>query len=232
VKQTIAVIAILALIAGQIGLVVKASFNDAPATRLSQIAPRPQDLAPGQTLETIAPYADLVAHEWDADAKLVEASMQIDWPDGYDPIAEGTLPVGGWLLLGYATPDKLLTMRIDRGSGTIVDTAIVPLTHDLANNYLSHPIMYGQGGRTSDMAVLAFEIAYGTAFRNDCSFRRPQSWVVPTVGSHGLPVWHISYVNRHDDQPADYLSGDLDSETGAIENVTGQNLQCEPKKSD
>ena len=231
-KQTIAIVMILALIAGQVGFAVKASFNDGPATHLSDVAPRPREMTPGQSLETIAPYADSVAQSWDSAAKLVEASMQIDWPDGYDPVAEGTLPIGGWLLLGYATEKNLLTMRIDRGSGTIVETAIVPLTPDLATSYLSHVISYAPGGRTSTMAMLAFEIAYGTAFRNDCSFRRPQSWVIPSTGPDDSSVWRISYVNRHDDQPADYLTGDLDQTSGAIEYVTGQDVECQPKKSD
>jgi len=232
VKRIVPVVILLAIIIAQVILAATGFASADSQTSLTDIARRPDDLGNGLTLETIQPYAQSVAADWHGDAVLVMATMQIDWPDGFDPIAEGNLPPGGWLLLGYTSGNELLTMRIDRGSGTIVQTAIVGLSNTERDSYRSHVIDFSQASTTSENAAMAFEIAYGTAFRAECEGRRPQSWLVAGASpTSGAMAWLISYVNRSDDSPPDYMTGEIDWATGSIGQVSGQDAACAPIQS-
>jgi len=177
-------------------------------------------------LEGIWPFANEVAIDWRDNARLVGASMQIDWPREGDsqPLAE--LPLGGWIFLAFLSDDDLLTMRIDRGSGTIVETKQLVLGDRARAAYAAHPIELSAATTRSGTAAQAAETAYGLDFRSACHDQRFMSWLtVRQDDVAGIPNWHIEYVVRAD-EPQPSLKLDIDWRSGEIGDVENATEPC------
>ncbi|HRA46694.1 MAG TPA: hypothetical protein PK819_01335 [Thermomicrobiales bacterium] len=226
-KKWIPILLLVALVGGQLGMII---FNVRSTNRhneLTNVPPRPENLGTALTFETIMPYAQRVANTWQPDAQLVSASMQIDWPEEFDPIQEGGLPPGGWILLGFVSGDEILTMRIDRGSGTIVQNAIIGISKSETDTYASHAIDFNQAAVTSVTAATAFEVSNGERFRQACPQNRGQSFIRPELDTaSGNWVWDISYIDRPPNQDVRYMTGQIDWRTGQQTNVKNTDLTC------
>jgi hypothetical protein len=177
-------------------------------------------------LEGIWTFANGVATNWRADAQLVAASMQIDWPHAADDLPLTELARGGWIFMAYLSQDDLLTMRIDRGSGTIVETRLTNLDDKARDAYAAHPIDLNAATTRSGTAAQAAEAAYGLEFRNACRDQRFMSWLnVEHDLNTGTPHWHIEYEARAD-EPQPSMKLDIDWQTGDIRNVENATAPC------
>jgi hypothetical protein len=177
-------------------------------------------------LEGIMPFATRVAEDWSADASLTRASMQIDWPPDKVTGAVTQLPFGGWIFLSFLGSDGLLTMRIDRGSGIIVDTRILTIGDRFRDEFGSTPIDLSKASTTSGTAAAAAETAHGTTFRSACPDKRHTSWLSPQPDpATGQMGWHIEY-EAQSDQPQPSMTMDVDWQTGQIENLANANQPC------
>ena len=129
-----------AIVVIQLGLLGYAVSRASTPTRLaSPIRPTTEPQFP-LDLEGIWPFASNVATSWKSDAALVRANMQLDWPgEAGNPPAK-QLPIGGWIFMTFLSSDGLLTMRIDRGSGLIVDTEILDIDSRFRDAFPATPI--------------------------------------------------------------------------------------------
>jgi hypothetical protein len=177
-------------------------------------------------LEGIMPFATGVAQGWSPDASLTRASMQIDWPQDKASGAVTQLPFGGWIFLTFLGSDGLLTMRIDRGSGIIVDTRILTIDDRFRDEFGSTPIDLSAASTTSGTAAAAAETAHGTTFRSACPDKRHTSWLSAQPDpATGNMAWHIEYQTQGDQsQPS--MTMDVDWQTGQIENLANDNQPC------
>ena len=177
-------------------------------------------------LEGIWTFSNGVATEWRADAQLVGASMQIDWPHEADDRPLSELAHGGWIFMAFLSQDDLLTMRIDRGSGTVVETRLTNLDNKARDAYAEHPIDLNAATTRSGTAAQAAEAAYGLEFRNACRSQRFMSWLNVEQDANSRTLhWHIEYEARADEpQPSMVL--DIDWQTGEIRNVENATTPC------
>jgi hypothetical protein len=229
VKKVIPILLLASLLGAQLALI---GFDIASSRKLDEqvaVAAQPEPMAGNIGIEEVLPNATTTAQIWKSDATLVEASIQIDWPDDWATSASGQLPPGGWVLLGYISGTELLTMRIERGGGIIVQMQVTQISEDVAADYRSNVFDIAAAKQTSADAAMAFDIAHGAAFRQACAFRRGQSYLHPEISSSsGQWVWAISYLNRRENDPAQYMTGEIDWATGSIDQVVDTNLPCDP----
>jgi hypothetical protein len=177
-------------------------------------------------LEGILPLATSVAQGWSTDAHLTRASMQIDWPPDKISGPVTQLPFGGWIFLSFVGSEGLLTMRIDRGSGIIVDTSILGIGDRFRNEFGSTPIDLSKTSTRSGTAALAAETAHGTAFRSACPDKRHASWLsAQPAAANGQMAWHIEYESQGE-QPQPSMTMDVNWQTGQIENLANENQPC------
>lgn len=176
-------------------------------------------------LETIMPFAGGVAADWRADSRLVGASMQIDWPHERGTQAALDLPPGGWIFLAFLSENDLLTMRIDRASGVIVQTSLISLGDRARSGYADRAIDLVESTTSSSTAALAAETAHGTAFRNACPDQRFLSWLTARKSADGRVDWHIEYPSVAD-EPQPPLEMDIDWQSGQIQNVANASAPC------
>jgi len=177
-------------------------------------------------LEGIIPFATSVAQDWSADASLTRASMQIDWPPDKVNGTVTQLPPGGWIFLSFLGSNGLLTMRIDRGSGVIVDTRILAIGERFRDEFGATPIDLSKASTTSGTAALAAETAHGTAFRSACPDKRHTSWLsAQSDPVTGQMAWHIEY-EAQSDPPQPSMTMDVDWQTGQIENLANDRQPC------
>ena len=177
-------------------------------------------------LEGIVPFAREVATSWRTDSQLVGASMQIDWPrEPTDKLAL-ELPPGGWIFLAFLSQDDLLTLRIDRASGSIVQTGLISLDKQTPADYAAQLVDLTAASTSSGTALLAAEASYGTDFRNACPDQRFTSWLtVRRLPEADSQAWHIEYKSIADEpQPA--MTMNVDWQSGEIQNVTNAAEPC------
>ncbi len=217
---------IVALILAQIALAGYAFASGEEDTRpIPPITPAEEPLFP-LAFEAIQGFATNEARSWREDAVLVQSNLQVDWhrEDVGDPI--GQVPRGGWIMFAFVSEDDMLTMRLDRGSGTIVETRVVSLDDASLERYLSNPVDYSQARVASLTAMTAVEAAYGNAWRSKCYDRRYISWVtIRTDAETGERFWHIEYEEREGELGTN-LTADVSWQSGEIMNVRNQNLPC------
>jgi hypothetical protein len=217
---------IVALILAQVALAGYAFATGEEDTRpIPPITPQDEPLFP-LAFEAILPFVDEQAKAWREDAVLVQSNLQVDWhrEDVGDPV--GQVPRGGWIMFAYVSGDDLLTLRLDRGSGTIVETRVVLLDEDSIHRYLRNPVDYGQARVASLTAMTAVEAAYGNQYRSKCYDRRHVSWAtILTDEDTGERFWHIEYEEREADLGTN-MTADVSWQTGEIVNVTHEDLPC------
>lgn len=191
------------------------------------IRPTTEPLFP-LAFEGIYEFADEQARTWKDDAVLVQSNLQVDWPrePQDEPAPLGQIPRGGWIMFAYVSGEEMLTIRMDRGSGTIVETRVVTLDADSRARYLANPIDYGQSKVASLTAMTAVEATYGNTFRTQCMDRRYVSWVtIRTDDATGERFWRIEY-EEQDGGIDSSLSVDISWQTGEMQNVVNADRPC------
>lgn len=223
-----ATIGILLIIVAQVALIGYSVASGADDTRPKPpIRPTSEPLFP-LAFEGIYQFASEQARTWKDDAVLVQSNLQVDWPrepqDDPDPL--GQVPRGGWIMFAYVSGDEMLTIRMDRGSGTIVETRVVTLDEDSRVRYLANPVDYSQAKVASLTAMTAVEATYGNAFRTKCMDRRYVSWVtIRTDDTSGERYWRIEYEEQEAGVGSNF-SVDISWATGEMENVVNADRPC------
>ena len=215
--------AIIVLQAALLGYgLTRASPTDHLQTPISP----PSDLAMPLEIETVLPFAQSVAKTWRSEAKLVRANLQIDWPHEPTAARKSDLPAGGWIMLAFVGGDKMLTMRLDRGSGIIVEGRISTLDAKTQSSYGASPLDLASASTTSGTAMQAVEAAYGNSFRTACPDQRFTSWIFSAVDpATGARSWHAEYEQRSD-SPQPSMSVDIAWATGDLSNVKNATQPC------
>jgi len=224
--RRIGLIICVAIVLIQLGLIGYSATRASTPIRLrAPLQPTTQPPMP-LDLEGIWPFASKVATDWHADASLVRASMQIDWPGDAGTVPAGQLPTGGWIFLTFLSSDGLLTMRIDRGSGVIVDTETLDIDSKFRDAFSTTPIDFAAAKTSSGTAASAAEVAYGATFRSACPDRRHTSWIAVRVDpATGALSWHVEYESRGD-QPQPAMTMDVDWKSADIQNVENATEPC------
>jgi hypothetical protein len=187
-------------------------FGGAYANQLRQDAAMPDPAAIASfpfdtpanalTLMTGRERADQVAKAWDANARLVYASMQIDWPNGQPPETVTSISPFGWLRFVYLadidggrTDRATLSILIERVSGKLINQTVNQWTESFAEGDL-----FAQVTTSDTTAVLGTELGGGTDFRAACPKVRNRSIVSLVLDqSSGQPVWVIGYPGKNGD---------------------------------
>ena len=154
------------------------------------------------TLMTGRERADQVAKAWDANARLVYASMQIDWPNEAPPTTVTSISPFGWLRFVYLTDinggrtDRAtLSILIERVSGRLINQTVNQWTENFAEGDL-----FAQVTTSDTTAVLGTELGGGTSFRAACPDIRNRSIVSLVLDpSSGQPTWVIGYPGKNGD---------------------------------
>jgi len=212
----IATALVMAVIIAQIGIAAYAIATDDPETEPDvPIVPAAGITVP-LDLETVATLGLEIAREWRIDPILVNAGMQVDWPDESIEQLPAELPPGGWAILRYLSGNDMLTLRVDRGSGVVVETEVLRLAEEDAAHLAAHAIDFRRASTNSATAVLAAEAAYGQRYRAACPDRRRQSWIgVIADASRGRPAWFVRYQDNDRRETItlsvriDWASGDI-----------------------
>ena len=228
-KKIIPILLVAILLGGQLALIAYGVTTTNQNNEQVAAAAQPEPMSGNIGIEQVLPNATQTAQAWKSDATLVEVSMQVDWPEDFSSSAAGQLPPGGWILFGFISGTELLTMRIERGGGNIVQMQVTPVTEDVAADYLSKVFDLAAAQQPSADAAMAFDIAHGEHFRAACPFWRGQSYMHPELSAAtGAWVWALSYLNRRQNDPAQYMTGELDWATGSIDQVQDTELPCDP----
>jgi hypothetical protein len=197
-----------------------------PADRLQTPISPPDEIAIPLDLEGIVPFANSVAAGWRSDSELVRANMQLDWPRDRPDANQSALPRGGWIMLAYVGGNELLTMRIDRGSGTIVEARLSDLDETTRASYANAVLDLSTATTTSATAMQAAEAAYGHEFRTECPDLRYTSWLSTSRDAvTGARAWHIEYEQRVDGDTSS-ISMDIDWAWGAVQDVVNDVPPC------
>jgi hypothetical protein len=222
----IATALILAIVIGQIAVAAYAIERDD-----SELEPEvpiiPEVAIAGPLdLEGAAALGLAIAREWRSDAVLVNAGMQVDWPDDMVNRVPTELPRGGWALLRYLSGNDILALRIDRGSGVVVETELQTLTDSDAALLASQAIDFQRASTSSTTAILATEAAYGQRYRAACPERRRATWIsVLADGNAGDPAWFVRYRDNGDPERTT-LSVRINWATGDIFDGVNTNPTC------
>ena len=215
-----------AVIVAQIAIAAIAiARDDAEVGPVAPIIPTAEITEP-LALEAAAALGTEVAREWRNDAVLVRAGMQIDWPDDMVDELPTELPQGGWAILGLLSGNDLLTLRMDRGSGVVVETELQRLSDADAAHLASHAIDFEQASSNSTTAILASEIAYGQSHRAACPERRRATWIsVIHDEDSGESSWFVRYRDNANPETIT-LSMQIDWTTGAMVDVVNTDPDC------
>lgn len=183
------------------------------------------------TLESAAPIARTQAERWLPDARLLNESMQIDWPD--PPSAVPELPSGGWITFVFVGPWSAFgrneqaasfSLLLDRLSGTIVQQSSLgwetppPL---LATPAAATPV--AERRVSSAAAALIAEAAGGSAYRAECPDVRHVSRVIRSALLPG--EWVVIYEDARRPERHGFLVS-IDASTGKQLEIRRDDLPC------
>lgn len=173
---------------------------DAPA-----LPPMPEATAPiageGATYESALPLAQAQADAWLSDARLLNASMQVDWDWMVPPGVPTALPGTGWLTYTFIAPWQprgrppgaaSLSVVIERLSGKVVSRET--RGWESAPEFRAPP---PPARIDSSRATLLAEAAGGTDFRRACPQFRHLSRTFPIAA--GRTEWPQHWVIIYDD---------------------------------
>jgi hypothetical protein len=222
----IALALVLLVIVAQIGIAAYAIATDTSEAEPDvPIVPATGITSP-LDLEAAAVLGLDIARDWRSDAILVNAGMQVDWPDDSIEQLPAELPRGGWAILRYLSGGDMLTLRVDRGSGVVVETELLRLAEEDAAHLAAHAIDFVRASTNSATAVLAAEAAYGQRYRAACPERRRESWVgVITDESGGRPAWFVRYQDNGQRETTT-LSVRIDWASGDVYDVVDLDPNC------
>lgn len=173
-----------------------------------------------------------VAARWSDRAKLVFASMQVDWSTDAPPETVTALSPFGWIRLLYVAPISngpseyaALSVMFERVSGRLVAAE--------ASRWDLTPPGTGllDGATVSDeTAVLAAEIARGTAYRAACPNLRSQSLIaIERDPLSGAPIWSISYRENGRDASGS-VRIDVNASDGTVSEIRTGPDSCAEKR--
>lgn len=223
-----ATVLVALIVVAQIALIGYARANKETDTRpIPPIPPTTEPLFP-LAFEGIVDFATEQAQTWKPDAVLVQSNLQVDWPrePQEDPDPIGQIPRGGWIMFAYVSGEEMLTMRMDRGSGTIVETRVVGLDHASLDYYLANPINYDDAAVASLTAMTNFEAQIGYDWRMECMDRRFVSWAtVWTDSVTGERFWLIEY-EEVEGGPGSNLSVRISWVTGLADEIVNAGRPC------
>jgi hypothetical protein len=224
-----------------LGVAVALLLAGVIAWRVVPDAPSPPPLPPAGaaaeslTLESAEPAARAQAERWLPGARLLNASMQIDWPWQRTPLVG--VPGGGWITFVYVAPwsafgqaDRAasLSLVLERQSGEVVRQAT--LGWETPPSLLATPEpaatpVAAPGGLSSAAAALVAEAAGGTAFRLACPELRYVSRVIP-VGDPGNPTaWVVVYEDARESDRHGFIVR-FDAATGELLETGGEAPPC------
>lgn len=191
---------IVQLLLAALALAVWVWTPDAPA-----LPPLPDTAAPlageGATYESALPLAQAQADAWLPDARLLNASMQVDWDWTVPPGMSAALPGTGWLTYTFIAPWQppsrppgaaSLSVVIERLSGRIVSRET--RGWESAPEFRPSP---PPATIDSARATLLAEAAGGTDFRRGCPQYRHLSRTFPIVA--GRTDWPQHWVVLYED---------------------------------
>ena len=224
VRFGIAIVA--AIIVAQVAITAYAVATSSAGTDLNTPIMPDVEITEPLGLEAAATLGLEIARDWRADAALVNAGMQVDWPDDSIARPPTELPRGGWAILRFVSGQDMLTLRVDRGSGVVVETELMELSPGDAELLITHEIDFERASTASTTAILATEMAYGQSYRSACPDRRRATWISVLTGyDTGQTAWFIRY--RDNDMPDRItLSVQIDWESGEIRDVLNLDPNC------
>lgn len=168
------------------------------------------------------------ARAWRPEARLLSATMQVDWPWEAPPPVVSAVASGGWLTYVFVAPwspagrqaeAASLAILIDRMSGDLV------VEESLAWESSSGEAAPADAAVTADAAVLLAEAAGGTAFRRACPIDRHLSRLALVAGG-GDPDWLVVY--RDEREPGRHgFTVRIDGATSAVLDIGGEPSPCE-----
>jgi hypothetical protein len=215
---------VVRLLAGLLGAAVLLALLGLAWWSLVPSVPPPPPLpdraaAAPVTIETAMPLLQEQAETWLPGAAPTSLGMQIDWPWGRAQLADGQLPVGGWITAVFAAPwdapagrraeAATLSLLLDRGSGRIADQDALA--------WETPPRLPGPWAAPavgSVEATLAAEEAGGAEFRLACPEVRHISrthW----IDRDGVPVWRVIYEDSRAPDRGGYTV-EIDAATGEV----------------
>lgn len=218
----------LQLLIGAAGVIFwRASAAPAPAPSFAVGVATPGRLP--ATLEDGAAVAWERARGWRAGARLLSATMQVDWPWDPPPGAVRTLPGTGWLTYVFVAPWEpagrreeaaSLTVLVERLSGEVVAQTTLgwETVPDARPDEGEPPV-------PSAAAVLVAEASGGTSFRRGCpQFRHLTRVALMPAGT--LPThWVVTYEDAR--QPARHgLRVRVDAASGAVLETAEEGAGC------
>lgn len=218
------------LLAGAGVVVWRATARSAPAPSFAVGVATPA--AVPATLEGAAPVAWERARAWRGGARLLSATMQVDWPWDPPPPAVRRLPGTGWLTYVFVAPwgptgrreaAASLTVLVERLSGAVAaQTSLGWETAPPREPDEPPPTV------PSAAAVLAAEATGGTSFRRGCpQFRHLTRAALVPAGT--LPRhWLVTYEDAR--QPTRHgLRVRVDAESAAVLETAEEGAGCEEK---
>jgi hypothetical protein len=221
VLQVVLAIALIGVTRGQ-----ASALPDAPDVDAFDL-PVP-DLA--LTIPTGVERAEAVALDWQDDARLSYVSLQVDWPTGPPPETVTSVSPFGWFRAVYVAPVEgaesdfaALSLLFERMSGALIDADvspwhIAPSDHDLLGGLQV----------TDETALLAAEIAGGTAYRAACPELRSHTSISVTLDTvTGEPIWHIGYRERNRDASGT-MRFEVSATSGAVTVTRDAPADCGP----
>lgn len=203
-------------------LIWVASRQVPPATgSFASIVPSSPVAALPITIEQAIAIVQPVANEWSPSAALVSASAMISWPGDAAPAVPGGLPTTGWLAYVYADRGSVLTLYVDRGSGTIFSRSARRL-EPLPSRRL--PAL--TPAVSSNVAALTAEVLGGQTYRAACPDQRRQVWIDAEPDDGGGIDWIVTY--RQASLPdANGLLVRIDGAKGNVESNVQQEQACD-----
>lgn len=224
---------VAALLAAQVtlaaaGLVVWALLPAAPAP--PPILPAMVEAWPA-SLESASPIAAAEAAAWRPEARLLHASMQIDWPWEVPPPGEtARIAATGWVNYVFAAPwtgpgqppgGATLSVLVERLAGAVV------LQSSIAWATMPElPAMPAETAVTSLQAVMIAEAAGGAGFRHACPVYRHLTRVSLLAPPDEPPRWLVTYEDiRQRDRHG--LTVTVDAGAGGLLSFSSQAPDCD-----
>ena len=181
------------------------------------------------TLESGLPLAERQASAWLPDARLMLATLQVDWPWDVPPGPPAELPGTGWLTYVFVAPWQApgrspgaatISLRVERLSGQIVWQDVLPW-----EQAPPLPTATPAPAVTSSQAVLAAEAAGGTDYRRAC----PQYRHLTRASLADVAPWGRHWVVTYEEATQPDQNGMLvrvDAATGAVLQVRTDVAAC------
>lgn len=197
-------------------------------------APDPTSVTRPLTIESAYQLGLKQAASWEPNAQLINVNMQVDWPGVPPPATVTELPPGGWVTMTFAAPwdhagaeGATLGLFFERGSGRLYGQSTTKWQHPISKS-----ISPDRANVDSTTALLAAELAGGTAYRAECPKFRAMSRIALTTSQTteqepGEKLeWLISYTDLRNRKVGYQVI--VDSGNGNIVRVSDTRSSCDP----